>query len=180
MKIQTISSITEDSILKQIKALEGRGFFLHTAGFKSNAPRTHHKTREKRRREKKREDRANPEKLLKSRAKWIRDKTTFKGRYNQWRSSLRSQHPQWYNEILSFDEWRLLWKKAGNITLGDGSTKPAWRMRGGNGMLEKEPIRPQIRRWDTKKPYVLSNLYVVVGTKVLADGELLAEQILNE
>lgn len=57
MKIQTISSITEDSILKQIKALEGRGFFLHTAGFKSNAPRTHHKTREKRRREKKREDR---------------------------------------------------------------------------------------------------------------------------
>ena len=47
-------------------------------------------------------------------------------------------------------------------------------------MLEKEPVRPQIRRWDTKKPYVLSNLYVVVGAKVLADGELLAEQILNE
>lgn len=87
---------------------------------------------------------------------------------------------------MSFEEWALLWGEAGDITLGDGTKRPAWKMRAkGNAAFEggKEGI-VQMRRWDTKKPYSLDNVYVEYKNRVLADGyELsleIAEQKIND
>ncbi len=66
--------------------------------------------------------------------------------------------------------------------MGDGSLKVAWKARGRDteGGWGTEPQRPQLRRWDTSKPYTLDNVYVQYKRQVLADGQELYEQNLTD
>lgn len=176
----SLGELSEDSILEQIRKLEDRGFYLHMVGYASKAPRTHHKTRAaaKRRRD------SSPERRAFLQARWRRQQGTLKGKWRHMKRTLNSRaktRPS-YAFLISLEDWTLLWRKAGNITLGDGSKQLAWKARGrdtGCGW-GAEPQRPQLRRWDTSKPYTLDNVYVQYKNQVLADGELIYEQKLND
>lgn len=180
MKIETITSLSEDSILEQIRKLEANGFYLRLVGSESKAPRTHHKTRAANTRRL----RSTEEWKAVRRAMERRKQGTLKGKWRHMRRTLnnRAKTRPSYAFLISFEEWRLLWRKAGTISLGDGSQKVAWRARGRDteGGWGVEPQRPQLRRWDTSKPYTLANVYVQYKTQVLADGELLAEGLEKE
>lgn len=177
MKLQTIKDISEDGILSSIKELEANGFFLHLVGFNSKAPRTHHITRAA---QKRRRDSTEERKAFK-RARWRRQQGTLKGKWKHMKRTLNSRaktQPS-YAFLISYPEWVMLWRKAGKIALGDGSEKLAWQARGRDTACGwgAEPQRPQLRRWDVGEPYTLGNVYVQYKKQVLADGELIAEQI---
>lgn len=180
MKIETIMSLSEDSILEQIKKLEERGFYLHVIGHSSKAPRVHHKTRAAA----KRRLRSSPEWIAHNRDTERRRQGTLRGKWRHLRRTLnnRAKTRPTYAFLISFEEWRMLWRKAGSITMGDGSLRVAWKARGRDteGGWGTEPQRPQLRRWDTSKPYTLDNVYVQYKRQVLADGQELYEQNIND
>lgn len=167
--------LTEDSILEQIRALEEHGFYLHSVGFKSKAPRVHHHTKAARARKPSEDVRES------RRAMWRRKQGTLKGKWRHLKKTMRQRGVVSNYVEMSYDDWVLLWRKAGAITLGDGSTILAWKARGRSkeGGWGDCPEKPQLRRWDLEKPYTLANTYVQYKGYVLADGDLLSEQKLN-
>ena len=166
MNIDTYTLLERDSLADAIKRLEDRGFFLHRLGFHSKAPRTHHRTREANRRA----SALLPHRVETKRAWERRKQATFKGR---WRHMRRSQR----EGFMSFEDWEALWKRAGSIELGDGTSRPAWQMRArGTPGWDLAPQRVGLRRWDTSGPYSLENVYVVYKDRTLADGaEIVAD-----
>lgn len=161
--------------MKQIKRLEDSGFYLfdvwHRPEKKRKGPQGRRKAKD-----------MLPHVLEVKRAYWRRGKATLRGKYNHMRWQILKQHPEHEGVFMSFDEWSLLWRKAGSITLGDGSQRLAWQARGRDegGGWAKEPQRPQLRRWDLAKPFTIDNTYVAYKEGTLADGELIAEQFLND
>lgn len=182
MKIDTIHHIAEDSIANTIKLLESRGFYLLRAGAVSKAPAIHHKTRRAEAKRRAEERWPLAQRIEVRRARERRRQASLRGR---WRHLMRTYRKRGLG-IMSFEEWTLLWRKAGNITLGDGSELVAWRARGRwYGWVDSTEC-VQLRRWDLAKDWTLSNTYVQWRGDILADGyeveqeQLIAEQELND
>lgn len=176
MKLDTYTTITEDSVMAQIRKLEDSGFYLLDVWHKPS--KKQRKALQGRRKAKD----MSPHQLEVKRAYWRRGKATLRGKYNHMKWQINKQHPEHEGQFMSFEDWQLLWRKAGTIPLGDGTNKLAWKARGRDegGGWAKEPQRPQLRRWNLDKPYTLENVYVAYKAGVLADGETLAEQFLND
>ncbi len=75
---------------------------------------------------------------------------------------------------MSFEDWQQLWARAGTLTLGDGTEKPAWLMRGRTRGWVNDIDVVQLRRWDLSKPFSLENVYVLYKGDILADGAEIA------
>ena len=185
MEITTITGFARDSIQDTIKMLEERGFYVLHSGATSNAPRTHHKTLQARRRARETDTVRLARELEQRRLQRRREQQSFKGKWRALKKSLNSRARK-KGEVHSFHvslaEWHYLWRKAGYLTKGDGTSVPAWKMRGRDkeGGWGNSPEVVQLRRWDLNRPYTLDNLYVVYKDSILADGYQLAEQLLNE
>ena len=170
MNMDTFNMLTRDSVQEAIQRLEDRGFFLHRLGFVSKAPRTHHSKRQAILRA----ARALPHRVEARRALERRKQATMRGK---WRHLRRSSGREGF---MSFEQWVALWKEAGTITLGDGSEKSAWKMRGrGKGWTAETEV-VQLRRWDLTKPFSLDNVYVTYKGRTLADGQEIAEREIND
>lgn len=102
-----------------------------------------------------------------------RKKATLRGKYNH----LKNAHKRTGLGFMSWDEWQLMWRRAGTILRGDGSEQLAWKARGRALGWEEETDCVQLRRWDTAKAWDLENTYVQHRGNILVDGYELAKEI---
>lgn len=73
---------------------------------------------------------------------------------------------------ISPEEWIILWLEAGNITLGDGVSVPAWKLRGRN--FNKDVT---LCRHSDQRGFHLDNLMVRYRGATLADGRKIKERL---